>query len=260
MTSRSAWHRHEFSFFLIVVVLSVWAPHAHGQPPAQTPSSPQPDGIAQISDGTISGNVYHNPDLGLRYEFPKGWAVNDKKTQRDSIAAQDQLAWTEDVAPRRKAHSRRQCAKELLFVTHYPENMRTNGFNPFVLLIVADPQCIDGPTSPTSAKDQDVIQRIAANIGMYFETLNIRAIERPRIHAFENSGRVILELSARYGLTTVDPATARYFEVMTSTVVIPMGKYWLVAMFAGGDDAELDWLRATKMYFESPSLNTSEQH
>jgi hypothetical protein len=135
--------------------------------------------------------------------------------------------------------------------------MRTNGFNPFVLLIVADPQCITGSTSPSSVKDQDAIQRIASHLGLYFETLNRGAMERPRILAFENSGRVILEISARYRLTTFNPGTVTYIDVTTSTVVIPVGKYWLVSMFAGGDDAQLAWLRTTRMLFDSPPAGSA---
>ena len=129
--------------------------------------------------------------------------------------------------------------------------MRTNDFNPLVTLIVADPQCI-GASFPSTIKDQEGIQRIASHLGMYVETLNIREKERPRIHAFENSGRVILEISARYAPNLNYAPTVASLEIVTSTVVIPVGKYWLVCMFVGGDDAQLAWLRATKMLFDSP--------
>lgn len=242
----------EFSFRLAGLILSVCAVCAHGQSAGSTPDSVKDAGIAEISDGTISGNVYRNPDLGFRYEFPKGWAVNDKKTQREAIAAKNQFAWTEDVSPRRKSKAGRQCAKGLLFATHHPEEMHTNDFNPLVALIVADPQCIPGVSFPGTVKDQDGIQRIASNLGLYVETLSIRETERPRVHAFENSGRVILEITARYFPTVVEPATMTSLEIVTSTVVIPVGKYWLVCMFIGGDDAQLAWLRATRMIFDSP--------
>ena len=249
----------EFGFRLAALFLPLCGACAYGQSPSPVPDSPQPTGIAQISDGTVSGNVYRNPDLGFQYEFPKGWAVNDKKTQREAIAAEGQFVWTEDVSPIRKSHAGRQCAKNLLFVTRYPVEMRTNDFNPFVTLIVAVPQCNPGVSYPGTAKDQDAIQRVASHLGRYIETLGIMEKERPRILAFENSGRVILEITARYAPTTVEPATMMTLEIVTSTVVIPVGKYWMVCMFVGGDDAQLAWLRTTKMLFDSPPTGVPAQ-
>lgn len=232
--------------------------YTHGQAPA--PNIIQPPGIAQVSSGTVSGNVYHNPDLGLRYEFPKGWAVNDEKTERRTIADQNQFVWTKDISPRRSSEKGRQCAKSLLFVTKHPEGMKTNDFNPFVFVIAADPQCITGSSSPRDTKDQETIERIAAQLGVYFETVSIKELEQPpaKVHAFENSGRVIVERDARY-LVTYVTSDIPYAEVSTITRVIPGGKYWTIFMFGGGDDAQLAWLKATKITFDSPTPSSEEK-
>lgn len=248
-----------FNFRLAALILSVSAVCSHGQSPVSTPDSVKDAGIALIGDGTVSGNVYHNPDLGFQYEFPKGWAVNDKKTQRVAIAAKGQFVWTEDVSPIRKSNAGRQCAKNLLFVTRYPVEMHTNDFNPLVTLLVADPQCIPGASYPSTAKDQDAIQRVASHLGVYVETQNIREKERPRIHAFDNSGRVILEITARYAPDIVNTPNVTTLEIVTSTLVIPVGKYWMVCMFVGGDDAQLAWLRTTKMLFDSSPAGVPPQ-
>ena len=228
--------------------------YTYSQAPA--PNTAQPAGVAQVSSGTVSGNVYRNPDLGLRYEFPKGWAVNDEKTERRTIADQSQFVWAKDISPRRSSEKGRQCAKSLLFVTKYPEDMKTNDFNPFVFVIAADPQCITA-SSPRDAKDQETIQRIADQLDVYFETVNIKELKQPptKVHAFENSGRVIVERDARYLVTWVT-SDIPYAEVSTSTEVIPGDKYWTIFMFGGGDDAQLAWLRATKITFDSPMPNS----
>lgn len=225
--------------------------YTYGQAPA--PNTAQPAGVAQVSSGTVSGNVYRNPDLGLRYEFPKGWVVNDEKTERRTIADQSQFVWAKDISPRRSSVKGRQCAKSLLFVTKYPEEMKTNDFNPFVFVIAADPQCITA-SSPSDTKDQETIQRIADQLDVYFETVNIKELKQPptKVHAFENSGRVIVERDARYLVTWVT-SDIPYAEVSTSTEVIASGKYWTIFMFGGGDDAQLAWLRATKITFDSPT-------
>ena len=232
--------------------------YTHSQTPA--PNIAQPAGIAQVSSGTVSGNVYHNPDLGLRYEFPKGWAVNDEKTERRTIADQSQFVWTKDISPRRSSSKGRQCAKSLLFVTKYPEGMKTNDFNPFVFVIAADPQCITGASSPRDTEDQETIGRIAAQLGVYFETVSIKELKQPpaKVHAFENSGRVIVERDARYLVTHVS-SDIPYAEVSTITRVIPGGKYWTIFMFGGSDDAQLAWLKATKITFDSPTPSSEEK-
>ncbi len=231
--------------------------YTYGQAPA--PNTTQPAGVAQVSSGTVSGNVYHNPDLGLRYEFPKGWAVNDEKAERRTIADQSQFVWAKDISPRRSSEKGLQCAKSLLFVTKYPEEMKTNDFNPFVFVIAADPQCITA-SSPRDTKDQEAIERIAAQVGVYFETVNIKELKQPpaKVHAFENSGRVIVERDARYLVTWVS-SDIPYAEVSTSTEVIPGGKYWTIFMFGGGDDAQLAWLKATKITFDSPTPSSEEK-
>lgn len=232
--------------------------YTHGQTPSA--NTALPTGIAQVSGGTISGNVYHNPDLGLRYEFPKGWAVNDEKTQRRTIANQSQFVWAKDILPRRSSEKGRQCAKSLLFVTKYPEEMKTNEFNPFVFVIAADPQCITASTSPKDIKDQETIEQIAAQVGVYFEMVNTRELKQPpaKVHAFENSGRVIVEREAR-NLITWFSYDIPYAEVSTLTEVIPDGKYWAIFMFGGGDDAQLAWLKATKITFDSPTPSSEEK-
>ncbi len=138
--------------------------------------------------------------------------------------------------------------------------MKTNDFNPFVLVIAADPQCITGSSSPRDSKDQETIERIAAQLGVYFETVSITEMKQPpaKVHAFENSGRVIVERDARY-LVTYVTSDIPYAEVSTITRVIPGGKYWTIFMFGGGDDAQLAWLKATKITFDSPTPSSEEK-
>ncbi len=138
--------------------------------------------------------------------------------------------------------------------------MKTNDFNPFVFVIAADPQCITGSSSPRDTKDQETIERIAAQLGVYFETVSIKELEQPpaKVHAFENSGRVIVERDARY-LVTYVTSDIPYAEVSTITRVIPGGKYWTIFMFGGGDDAQLAWLKATKITFDSPTPSSEEK-
>ena len=102
---------------------------SYGQSPSPTSNSAETGRIAEVSDGTILENMYHNAELGFRYEFPAGWSVNGKATQANAIATGQQFVWADDTPVRRDANAARQCSKNLLLVTRHPEEMRLNGFN-----------------------------------------------------------------------------------------------------------------------------------
>lgn len=223
-----------------------------GQNQTLSPTSAVPQStIGQLSDGTILKNLYHNTQLGFQYEFPSGWVVSDQKVQQQAIADAYQFVWTEDILRKQKPQNS-QCAKALLFVSKYPELMRTSEFNPFALMIAADPECIPGATFPTNTKDQSAIQRIALNLGAYFKTVGINSLEPGRVQAFQWAGRVVFQVHQRFRVNTHGAATMAVQEVVTSTLVVPTGRYWVMSMFVAGDDSQLHQLLATKFLFDTP--------
>lgn len=229
----------------ICMCRGIWA---QNQPPGDSAKSDKVP-IARLSEGTISGNTYHNSDLGLSYEFPSGWSISDRKTQQQAISNSYQFVWTEDI-PREKMQHGTQCARSLLFVSKYPELMRANEFNAFAILIAADPRCIPGASVPASIKDQQAIQRIATNVGAYFKTSGLNSLDSGRIQAFDWGGRVAFELRQRFRVTTQASGTITSMEVITSTLVMPFGQFWTMCMSVGADDTQMKALRATKIFFD----------
>jgi hypothetical protein len=207
--------------------------------------------IAQLSDGTVSGNVYRNADLGFRYEFPAGWIVNDKATQAHAVSAAQQFVWADDMQARSKSKAGR-CSKGLLLVSRYPEEMRVTEFIPMAFLIVADPGCLPGVSFPNDVKDAEAIRRIAGNLGTYFKVSSVNSPSVPRVRAFNNAGRVMLEVSQPYTIYSHEPGTSTVQNVRSSIWIMKAEKYWLMLMFASADDAQLEKLRATsKVFFDS---------
>jgi hypothetical protein len=235
----------------VILLCSYVAIDSYGQSPSPTSNPAETGRIAGVSDGTISGNMYHNAELGFRYEFPAGWSVSDKATQAKAIAAEHQFVWADDTSARREANVARQCSKSLLFLTRYPEEMRLNEFNSLALLIVADPNCLGGGSFPSTVKDQAAIQQIASHLGIYFKTSTITSLGTPRVHAFENAGRVMLEVSERFSIYRHEPGTTTFQSIRSSVMIMKAEKYWVMWMFASADDVRLEKLRATKIFFEA---------
>ena len=233
----------------VVLLSSHLAIHAQGQLALPKANVPENSGFAQLDIGTVSQGTYHNAELGFQYQYPKGWAVNDKATQETALAAGRQFVWTDDT--KRDHKSAGQCTKDLLFVTQYPEEMRPNGFNPLAFLIAADPKCAPGVVFPATVKDREAIQRIATNLGIYFKTPSVTHRGPAHIRAFDNAGRVILEISQSFTFYTHEPGTETLQTVSSSILVTQVRDYWIMWMFMGDSDAQLVQLRATKIFFDA---------
>lgn len=232
---------------------SCLAATAHAQSNSFTPPSTDPAHLADINSGTISHNTYHNSDLGFTYEFPSGWTANDKAVQSKAIIDGTQFAWADDFTPRRKHTDVPPCSKGLLVATEHPEDMVINhGLNASAILIAADPKCLNSPF-PATAKDQAAIQQVAGSIGIYFKSPGARGIGSPRIRAFEDAGRLILEVSQQYGLSNLpSEGSSSYKTIYTSIMIMKARKYWLMWMYASSDPGKLDILRKSKVYFDGP--------
>ncbi len=254
----SARIRLRFGLFAILLS-SCLAVHTHGQSPSLRKDVSGANRIAQLSDGTTSGNMYHNAELGFRYQFPKSWIVNDRATQDRAVAARRQFVWGDYISAKREREAEPQCTQDLLFVTRYPEEMRLNQFNPFAFLIAADPKCAPGVTFPKTVKDNEAIQRIASALGVYFKTADVTSRSSTRIRAFNNDGRVMLEISQSFSITTREPGRTTFFHnIRSSVLLMQASEYWVMLMFASDDDVQLEKLRATKIFLDGGPAEPAE--
>jgi|SRR5579863_308988 len=241
--------------FLLTSCLVV---HMLGQSSSPKPNIAGSSDITQLDDGTVSGDIYHNAELGFRYQFPHGWVVSDKATQEKAIAAGRQFVWGDDTSAKREHKAMRQCTKSLLFVTRYPQEMRSIEFNPQALLIAADPKCAPGVSFPRTVKDREAIQRIASQLAIYFKTPAVMSKNRARIRVFENAGRVMLEISQSFISSTHELDTSTFRDFRSSVLLMQAHDYWIMWMFMTDDDVQLDQMRATKIFFDAAPAGPTE--
>lgn len=209
--------------------------------------------VSQLSKGTLSGNNYHNPDLGIRYEFPKGWAVNDPTR---IIKLEHQFVWEEDKLGKGDSKAAAQCSKKLLFVSEHPDGMQTNEYDPMASLIAVDAECLPGTAFPVSANDHGQIQSVADQVIIHLRPPTLLSKTLAQIRAFNNGGRVMLEISRSLTLDTTSPQRRNVQNIKSSMLVMQAKQYWVIWTFACADDRNLDKMRASKIYFdavESPS-------
>jgi hypothetical protein len=143
------------------------------------------------------------------------------------------------------------CSKDLVFVSRFKEEMRPNGSNSIAFLIAADPKCLPGAKYPGNVKDREAVQRIAAHLGVYFKVAASTSTTDSKVRAFENGGRVMLEVSQPWTLQTHGPATSTVDNLESSIWITNAGKYWVMLLFASGDTADLATLRKSKIFFDS---------
>jgi hypothetical protein len=110
--------------------------------------------LSQLPDGTLSGDIYSNRALGLRYEVPPGWiAVADPK---DPVKIDD----------RDPDGPVNQCSKVLLWLRAPEQDPEQNKaqFNSTITLLAIDPHCFPGAKFPKSLKDRKRVQEFARKI------------------------------------------------------------------------------------------------
>jgi hypothetical protein len=206
--------------------------------------------IAQLSAGSISGNVYRNEELGFRYEFPQGWVLMSKATQEKVAAAGHQFIWGNSPTIQEEHEAESQCTRNLLFVTRHLEDSKVGQFNSRVLLMAVDPKCAPDSSFPKTVDDRKAMQRIAKQIVQYFKIGTKSSTAPARVRAFNNAGRLMVEISQSFTLS--DPGPSDPATILSSTLLMQAGDYWVMWMFAAHDKNELEELRNTKIFFDAP--------
>jgi hypothetical protein len=198
---------------------------------------PAVEKISGLSNGTVSGNMYANPDLGLRYQLPGGWTVGEKET-----AVSHQFAWVDDPSAKTPSSSPRLCSKNLLFVTKHPEGMKLNSFDPMALVIAADPTCFREITYPKSVKEREAIQKSASQFLSHLQAPGSVVRGAARVRAFDNAGKVMLEISRPLSITTREVTFASITTIQNvnrSILTMPVNGYWVIWIFVSGDDVDM---------------------
>lgn len=187
---------------LLLLVVFLWIHLATRQSIAAPPRPPAQSDLVHLDDGRVSKNIYRNDQLGFTWGFPRGWVVNDRKTQQRALNDGYQFAMADDLAVKSVTAPARLCSKGLLLVTKYPEGMYPNESNPLGFLAAVDPQCAPDVRFPNSVNDNQAIQGVAGRLERYVKTPPIDSRKAARIRAFENDGRVVFTISEWLAFST----------------------------------------------------------
>jgi len=138
--------------------------------------------------------------------------------------------------------------------------MALSGFDPMALIIAIDPTCFPEISFPKSTKEREAIQRAAGQILSHLQTPGEVVRAPARVRAFDNAGRVMLDISRPLSITTREVtlgSRATIRNVDRSVLILPTGNYWVAWIFVTGDDVDMDYLKATKIFLDGPSDSSS---
>jgi hypothetical protein len=153
--------------------------------------------ISQLPDGIMSGRVYSNNALELRYEIPNGWIATADPNGPVTL---------DNRGPDGPVN---QCSKVLLSL-HAPEQAKGQ-FNSTVTLLAIDPGCFPGAKFPKSLKDKKKIHEFARKIVNFFAHTAYISSNGADIDAGDQAGRLGIWLTgvdvinAPDGQTTKEP-------------------------------------------------------
>lgn len=213
---------------------------------AAVPSSKR---IGNLSPGVVKGNTYLNDALGIDYQFPDGWVVNDKATQDKVIETGHQFAWGNSPSAAREHEAFQQCARVLLFTTQYPEGTKTEEVNPLIVLMAFDPECSPGARFPTSIDERDAIKQVAQQIVRSFAGTPFIPKGKTSVNAFVVQGHLMLDFSGDF--TVSAPGRNVPQNIFTSFVFAEAKDYWVAWGFMSGSQSGLQELKNTKIAFAS---------
>jgi hypothetical protein len=208
---------------------------------AQTSFVPSNSRVGQLDPGVFSGNTYTNDALGLRYQFPAEWIIENKATVDKKIEAGHQFAFGDDPAAAQEHEATWQCARVLLSVTKDASGTAVEEVNPTIEVIAIDSACFPGSHFPTSADDHNAILDTARQ---FSESLGGEVFSRESqssTSGFVIQGHLFLSISGSMSATPMGRTVP--VKNFVSLDVTQAGDYWVAWMFISGSQAGLSEIK-----------------
>lgn len=197
--------------------------------------------LSQLPDGTLSGDIYSNSALGLRYEVPPGWSVVADPKDPAKIDDRDQGGPVN------------QCTKILLSL-HAPEQdpeQNKAQFNSTITLLAIDPRCFPGAKFPKSVKDREKVQEFARKIVNSFSHTPYISRNGADIDANIQDGKLAIWLTGADSINAPDgQAMKEPLRVNKLLGLVESNGYWIAWANLADDSTKTELQKRNDLQFE----------
>jgi hypothetical protein len=197
--------------------------------------------IAKLPDGILSGNVYSNNALGLRYDVPPGWIATAEPKEPVIL---------DDRGPDSRVN---QCSKVLLSL-HAPKQdpEQTKGqFNSTITLLAIDPRCFPGARFPKSAKDKEKVREFARKIVNSFSHTPFISRNGADIDAGFQAERLGIWLTGADFIDVLDgQATKEPLHVNRLLGLVESKGYWVAWANVADDSTKAELQKRNDLQFQ----------
>ncbi len=207
-----------------------------------------------MDPGKIEGNVYHNAEIGLRYEIPAGWSIQAQGGVEPAVLRYREKVSGEPTMGPREREVVKACRRTLL--SAWKTKPGPDGEVPYdefgeVTLSAMPLSCFPNLHFPDDPHDVDGVRRFL--LGLSFA----QPIQRDMTDArtFEASGKTLVMTHGTIAYREEGDALSRRISV--AVVLAEQRGYLLAWLFAAPHDEELRDAMNAKMGFD-PDVVTTE--
>lgn len=202
----------------------------------------------RMDPGRIQDNVYRNVQIGVQYEFPKGWSIQPQGAIEPAVSRYRERVSGEPVMGPRERDVVKACRKTLL--SAWKTKPGADGEVPYdefgeVTLSAMPLSCFPNIHFPDDTHDADAVRRFLMGFGFS------QPLQRDMSDArtFEAGGKAFVVTHGTIAYKEEGDALSRRISV--AMLLTQHRGYLLVWLFAAPHDAELRELMNAKMGFDS---------
>ena len=202
----------------------------------------------RMDPGNIRDGVYRNTQIGLMYEFPKGWSIEPRGAVEPAVSRYREWVTGEPGMGPREREVVKACRRTLL--SAWKTKPGADGEVPYddfgeVTLSAMPLSCFPNMRFPEDPHDADSVRRFL--VGFSFSQPLERDMNDAR--TFEAGGKTFVMTHGTVAYK--EPGEALSRRVSVAMVMTQHRGYLVVWLFAAPHDAELRELMNAKMGFDS---------
>jgi hypothetical protein len=202
----------------------------------------------RMDPGRIDGNVYLNRQIGMRYEFPKGWSVQPQGAVEPAVLRYRERVSGEPLMGPRERDVLKACRRTLL--SAWKTKPSADGEVPYdefgeVTLSAMPLSCLPSIRFPDDPHDADAVRRFLVAFS-YSHPLQ-RDMNDAR--TFEAGGKTFVLTHGT--IAYKEPGDSLSRRISVALAMTQHRGYLLVWLFAAPHDAELRELLNARMGFDS---------